>query len=244
MGATLDALQVLQQIELKRNALLRKMDSKQRLVRAHQKKIEIFQRDAIQKHEAIQQQQSAISKLELDIKTHDAELSKLREALNRSKTNKEYAAVLSQINTDKADNSKLEDRVLELMDTLEEFRNEEQEIKEHILKEQQGLDNAAAVAETFRQSSEDELNEIERKRAEAASAVPATALGIFERVAERHDGEALATAFQPHPKRQEYICSGCNMNLTLEQFLTLQSRDDIQVCNSCGRVLYIENQLV
>jgi predicted nucleic acid-binding Zn-ribbon protein len=39
---------------------------------------------------------------------------------------------------------------------------------------------------------------------------------------------------------EEYNCAGCNMKVTLEIVSALSSRDDIQLCGSCGRILYLE----
>jgi predicted nucleic acid-binding Zn-ribbon protein len=43
-----------------------------------------------------------------------------------------------------------------------------------------------------------------------------------------------------HPKRDEYLCSGCNMKVTLEVINALQTRDELQTCKVCGRILYWE----
>ena len=43
-----------------------------------------------------------------------------------------------------------------------------------------------------------------------------------------------------HPKREEYMCGGCNLKVTLEIVNSLQTRDEIQVCKVCGRILFIE----
>src|SRR5262245_29074478 len=113
MRSTLRALQTLQQVELQLRALRNKIDGKDRSVRAALKRLERVRQDVAAKHEEIRRSQASTAQLELDVKSHDAEITRLREALNRSKTNKEYAAILTQINTDKAGNSKLEDRILE-----------------------------------------------------------------------------------------------------------------------------------
>ncbi len=241
MSATLDALQVLQQVTLKLRALRSKIDRKNRSVRSHDHRQATHEAELAAKHEAIMQKQSAVDQLELEVKTHDDRTAQLREALNKSKTNKEYAALLTEINTGKADNSKLEDRILEDMNELEKLRGEEQVIQSKIEDEKQALANALKAAEAFEQDSQAEVEALGRERAEAASAVPTSTLSVFERVAERHDGEALARVVQPHPKRQEFMCDGCNMGVTLEQFATLRSGSDIQVCNSCGRVLFIDD---
>ena len=66
-------------------------------------------------------------------------------------------------------------------------------------------------------------------------------LSTFQRACERHDGEAMAIVERVHPKRSEYVCSGCNMSVTLEIVNALQSRDEIQTCQICSRILYIES---
>ena len=85
-----------------------------------------------------------------------------------------------------------------------------------------------------------EQQELQARRDECAIDVPPTALAIFNRVAEHHDGQALAPVVKLHPKRDEYVCSGCNMKLTLEVINALRSRDEVQECKVCGRILHIE----
>ncbi len=240
MSATLDALQALQQVTLKLTALCSKIERKKRSVQSHDRRQTVHEAELAAKHEAIMQRQSAVDQLELEVKAYEAQTIQLRESLNKTKTNKEYAALLTQINTGKADNSKLEDRVLEGLNELEKLRGEEQVIRSKIESETQALANARKAAEAFEQDSQVELKALGRERAETASAVPTATLSVFERVAERHDGEALAQVIQPHPKRQEFMCDGCNMGVTLEQFVTLQAGSDIQLCNSCGRVLFLD----
>ena len=241
MSATLDALQVLQQVTLKLTALRSKIERKKRSVRSHDHRQAAHEAELAAKHEVIMQRQSGVDQLELEVKTHEARTTQLREALNKSKTNKEYAALLTEINTGKADNSKLEDHILEGMNDLEKLRAEEEVIRSKIEDEKQALANARKAADAFEQDSQAEVEALGREREEAASAVPSSTLSIFERVAERHDGEALARVVQPHPKRQEFMCDGCNMGVTLEQYVTLQAGIDIQVCNSCGRVLFLDD---
>ena len=126
MSATLDALQALQQVTLKLTALRSKIERKKRSVQSHDRRQAAHEAELAAKHEAIMHRQSAVDQLELEVKTYEAKTIQLREALNKTKTNKEYAALLTQINTGKADNSKLEDRILEGLNELEKLRGEEQ----------------------------------------------------------------------------------------------------------------------
>lgn len=240
MAATLDALNVLQQVELKLGALRSKVANKRRQVKLYETRVAKLQKDIEVKKQTIKTKQAAMAELELDIRSHDDEIAKLRQALNRSKTNKEYAAILTQINTDKADTSKLEDRVLEMMNELETLRSECEAVQRQLTGDQERLEQAQKEADAFERSVQSELESLEAERAAAAAEVPPEALNVFERVAGYHDGQALAMVVQPHPKRQEFICDGCKMTVTLEQFASIQKRDHIQLCHNCGRVLVPE----
>ena len=240
MGATLDALQRLQSIEAQLRSSREQIETRQRTVEAHRRKIATLGRQATDIHDAIRRAQADADKLELERKIQEAHLAKLREALNHSKTNKEYAAILTQLNTDKADALKIEDKVLAAMAKVDELRKQEAEHRATLDKEK------ARMGETRKSSSDLEaklaaqIKDLEAQREAAASEVPPAALNTFERARDKHDGEAMAAVEQPHPRRPEYICSGCNMSITLETINSLQSRDEMQVCHVCSRILYLD----
>ena len=54
----------------------------------------------------------------------------------------------------------------------------------------------------------------------------------------------MAPVTKLHPKREEYACTGCNLNVTLEVVNVLHKGDELQLCSSCGRVLYLETEPV
>ena len=70
-----------------------------------------------------------VDRLELELKSRDEHIEKLRNHLNLARTNKEYSALLTELNTAKADDSKLETQVLELMRNVETDTAECAEIK-------------------------------------------------------------------------------------------------------------------
>ena len=50
----------------------------------------------------------------------------------------------------------------------------------------------------------------------------------------------MAAVSRLRPKRDDYTCEGCNMGVTLEIVNSLQTRDEIQLCGVCRRILYLE----
>ena len=244
MGATLEALQRLQAIEVQLRSSREQIESRQRTVEAHRRKLATLTRQATDVHDAIRKQQAEADKLELERKTQEAHLAKLREALNHSKTNKEYAAILTQLNTDKADALKFEDEVLTALSKVDDLKKSGAELKVQLEKEQTRAAELEKAARDAEQKLSGQLARLEGQREEATDGIPVEALTLFERACERHEGSGLAMVEQPHPKRAEYVCSGCYMSVTLESINALQSRDVIVTCPNCSRILYLESQAI
>jgi predicted nucleic acid-binding Zn-ribbon protein len=240
MGAILDALHHLQTIESQLRSVREQIESKKRSVHAHQRKVATIDRQISDIHQQIRTAQSEADKMDLDRKTHEQHVAKMREALNKAKTNKEYAAILTQLNTDKADAAKTEDLVLAALTKVDELKKQESDQKAGKEKElARGAELEKAAADV-QQRLASKLADLEGQRAAAGGQVPKEVLMLFERSCEAHEGEGLAAAERIHPKRPEYICSGCNMSLTLETINTLQSKDIVVQCQTCSRILYLD----
>lgn len=239
MGATLDALHRLQTIETQLRSVREQIESKKRSVQSHQRRIATTDRQIADLHQQIRHAQTEADKMDLDRKTHEQHIAKMREALNRTKTNKEYAAILTQLNTDKADAAKTEDAVLTALSKIDDLKKQETDLKATKEKEQARAAELEKAATDVQAKLAGSLKDLEAQRSAAAAKVSKESLALFERACESHDGEALANVEQVHPKRPEYICSGCNMSLTLETINALQTKDIVVQCQTCSRILYL-----
>jgi hypothetical protein len=88
-----------------------------------------------------------------------------------------------------------------------------------------------------------EIDKLKPARDEAYQAVPPRARGEFERLSERHEGEAMSPLEKPDRRNEEYVCGACQMALVVDVYNRLHSRDDLVTCSSCGRLLYIPEDL-
>ena len=171
----------------------------------------------------------------------DQTLAKYRAALNTAKSNKEYAAILTELNTNKADSSKVESQALELMKNIDADQVQCDQIKQQIELAKNELNEIRKQTEELAKKFEAEIADIERQWQQAARDVSAEALEIFRRVAETYDGEAIAE-IEVHDHRSGiYTCGGCFMTLTTETANTLMSRDEIIRCPNCARILYFKD---
>jgi predicted nucleic acid-binding Zn-ribbon protein len=237
MGELIRALQRLQEIELGLARLRRREERKTRQIRTAEREIRRLDDGVSELRVECAQQQRDLEHLDRDVKSREAAILKHREELLRARTNKDYSLILTAINTEKADSAKIEKLALAKLGGLESVqekvnaRSQEQEaVRER-------LEAAKRSLEEFRDQTADERTSLQQERESAADAVPPSAMATFTRVAERHDGEALAEIIRLHPKREEYACGGCNMQVPLYSVNTVRLQDEIRLCPSCDRIL-------
>lgn len=242
MGPTLASLLKLQSIEHDLTHVRRRLRSKQNAVQALQGKIDELTAQQTSLHEQIQHRQVEASKHELVLKSREEDISRLRTALNTAKTNKEYAAILTQINTYKADNSKLEEEILKIMQSMDGVRAEEAKLAAQVGVERQRLEQVTSTNAEEISKLEAMLAELQARRDEAATSIDSDTMRIFDRIASGHDGSAMAAIDVADAKRGEYVCGGCYMSLTAEHYNALLTKDEIRRCDNCGRILYVDVQ--
>jgi len=231
----------LQSVENRLRAAQAKLSRSRRNVIIQENQVRTFQNALEAKKEELQLTKVQSSRLELELKTRDAEVSKLRAALNTAKSNKEYAAVLTQLNTTRADNSKLETQILELMKAMEADEAECETIRKQIETQKQQLEQTRKATDAAAVEHEAEISKIQAEWDEAARAIPPEPLKVFKRVAETYDGEAVAQVEEQEGRNAAYSCGGCFMGITAESVNLLMTHDDLIRCPNCTRILVLTN---
>jgi len=194
------------------------------------------------KKEEVQLSRVQCDRLELELKSNDETIAKLRASLNSAKTNKEYAALLTQLNTMKADNSKVETQTLELMKDIESDESECGDIQKQIDEQKQALDQTRKESEVLARKYQIQINEIQTEWDQVAKSIPTEKLEIFNRVAETYDGQAVVGVDQQEGNKGAYSCGGCFMGVPAESVNMLMTKDDIIRCPNCTRILVLSSE--
>jgi predicted nucleic acid-binding Zn-ribbon protein len=239
MGPVLNGLIKLQSVENRLRAAEAKLARSRRSIAIQENQVRSLQSALEAKKEEVQLTRVQSDRLELELKARDQEVSKLRASLNSAKTNKEYAAVLTQLNTTRADNSKIESQILELMKTVEVDEGECANIRKQIEEQKQELEQTRIRVESSAAEYEAEIAKIQAEWNEVAKAIPRKALDVFNRVAETYDGEAVATITEQEGRSAAFSCGGCYMGVPAESVNVLMTRDDIIRCPNCTRILVL-----
>jgi predicted nucleic acid-binding Zn-ribbon protein len=241
MGPVLNGLIKLQSVEDRLRAAKTKLARSRRSIAIQENQVRSLESALEAKKEEVQLTRMQCDRLELELKTRDQEVTKLRASLNAAKTNKEYAAVLTQLNTTRADNSKIESQILELMKSVEVDEGECANIRKQIEEQKQELENTRTKVESSVAEHEAQIAQIQKEWEEVAKTIPRKALDVFSRVAETYDGEAVVAITEQEGRTAAYSCGGCYMGVPAESVNVLMTRDDIIRCPNCTRILVLSD---
>lgn len=243
MGPILNGLHRLQSIENRLRAAKSKLSRCRRSVIFQENQVRALQNEIEAKQEEMKLTKIQCDRLELELKSREEAVAKYRVALNAAKNNKEYSSILTQMNTSKADNSKIETQVLELFKSIEADQQQCNEIQEKIASEKEKLEQLRKDTSDKAIEYEQDIEKIKTEWDEAAKEIPKDVLELFEKVAETYDGEAIAIAEQQQGS-DVYTCSGCFMSLRLEIINTLMTKDEVIHCPNCTRIVVLDEAQV
>lgn len=169
---------------------------------------------------------------EKDLEVVQAKRSKTEGRLYEVKTNKEYSAVLAEIEEIKQEKGRVEEEILVLMESQErlvaDIKDAEARFK---ARETQGKQEEAALQEKLR-AVEADLALVRTERAELARQLPAAVLADYDKLLKARGGLALAQVVKPN------LCGGCRMTVTPQRLQELRAQSALLPCESCGRYLY------
>jgi hypothetical protein len=240
MGPVLHSLIKLQSVENRLRAVKAKLTRCRRNVILQENQVRSLQNALEAKKEELMLMRVQADRLELELKSRNEAISKLRAALNMAKTNKEYAAVLTQLNTGKADNVKIENQILDLMNSIEADEAQCTELQSQIEEQKEKLKQVRVETEASASKYEAEMADIQAEWEKLAEEIPPEPIRVFKRVAETYDGEALAVVERQDGRGDVFTCGGCFMGLTTETANMLMTKDEIIRCPNCTRILVLE----
>ena len=241
MAQMLETLLVLQKIETRAAHLRSRLKARKRAVVLQQSKIDQLNKRLEDLHQLYLHKRSTADEANVSLQAQEEEVAKLRQTLNTVRTNKEYAAILTQINTYRADNEAVEERALQTMQQADEVHAQSDELKAEVEVEQGRLAEVTGANAEEIAKLEGMLAEVKAERAEASGNIAPETLASFDRLVENYEGEAMAPIEESGSgSRLSYTCGGCFMTLNAEHVNALQKYDQIRNCDNCGRILYLQ----
>ncbi len=203
------------------------------------RQIEAIQAALTDARKAVETIKSKLDTTKKDLRTREKDLEvanvrrqKLEAKLYEVKTNKEYSAVLLEIEEAKQEKAKTEEDILNLMEMQErlgvEIKDAEQRFK---TREEQAKQDEAVVRKKLG-AVEQELNSQRAERRLRAKELPPGLLASYDRISKARGGVAVAAV------TSAAVCGGCRVSIRPQAMQELRSATGLMVCESCGRYLY------
>jgi len=197
--------------------LTRALDEAQATVTKHRKELEDIDKQRRQ--------------LEAEITQEQYNLQKAQRKLLEVKTNKEYAAMLVEIDTLKQKISAREDKVLQLMEVAELRKQQVQDLDQRVKEEEQRLTEG-------RRKNEAELAVLQRLVAErrqnreaALQQLDRPVVELYIRLLNSRKGLAVVGI-------KNGACGGCSLTLPPQLIQEVRRGDRLITCSHCQRILY------
>jgi predicted nucleic acid-binding Zn-ribbon protein len=162
----------------------------------------------------------------------ESKRSKYKGQLMDVKTNKEYTAMLHEIETVEREVRSREDQILNEMERGEALAAEVKQEEGLFKAAEERLRTEARSLEERARSLEDKARRLAAERDAAAATVPEALRELFQRVA-RLRGSAVAEA-------RDGMCQTCHVMLRLQMYVDVKHNESILQCPSCSRILYYE----
>jgi len=173
---------------------------------------------------------------ELSLKGREDEIAKTNVHLSQIKTNKEYTAKIKEIESIKADQSILEEKILVSYDDSDKVSAEIEQEKRSVLEQEKIFTAKKKEIEDEVRALEDRIKVLEAQRKELAPGIDKIYLSRYERILENKGGLAIVPV-----KRN--TCGGCFMNITHQAINAMKMDDQMVECEICSRILYLEDDL-
>jgi hypothetical protein len=172
--------------------------------------------------------------MEYSIEDEKAKIERSKAKLMTVKTNREYFAMLKEIDMAKRLNRQREEELLELMLRYEEVEKRYLEAKEKYESLKSVYDSHMVEIRKQMKGYDKDILKLAEEKEKIAKKLDRNKTKRFELVFNRRNGLAVVPA-------KNYICTGCNMNIPPQLFNMLQREDRIYECPNCSRIIYFEN---
>lgn len=238
-----EQLRELFRLDQRVRGLRTRLDAAIALHKTQKTKLDAFTRQRDELTLQIKHAKVKATELERQVNEIDTRINHLREQMNSVKNNKEYSALLIEVNTIKNDKGKLEEETLQQLTQVDMLAASLESAQQKVTDQEKLVQVAQQEVDARQLEVGQQLDEATRERDEAHAKVPADARAVFQKQASIHDGEAMAAVVEEDRRHLEYSCEGCYMGLPIERVNTVISQPDaIVTCPSCGRILYADKQ--
>lgn len=175
--------------------------------------------------------------LEHSLEDHNLKDARYTDQLMQVKTNKEYRALLTEIEQLKGKIREIEDKILDLMEEAEELEKSIKWRKKKLEKKKQEVETECHRLEKEEAELNHQLETKEAFKKELEDKLPLELIEQYNRIKGVRHGIALAEA-------KDGFCQVCHVRLRPQVYYDLRANKSILLCDNCNRFLFLREDEV
>ncbi len=230
MREVLNGLWELQELDIEISELEFKEGSIPKQIQESNKEVQAKENELQEKQKVFEEHNDQRKKLDQEIKEAKDAATRYRSQLLQVKTNKEYQALLHEINTQETKISAYEEEILEHLAQSEELSKKVEKLDKELEKNREKFVK-------YEEKMQQELHQVEKvllskkeKRERLTSGISKALLSRYEQIRRGRGGVGVVKIFGP-------TCDGCNAVLPPQFVAEVKKGNRILTCEQCGRIL-------
>ena len=169
-----------------------------------------------------------------------AKAAHYQQQINRVTTQREYGALLSEIDAAKQTASDFEEQALEALEVIETSNAERDRLRQEFEEIDAQYQVELGKWEEEKPQVAAQIDRLETEAEVLRAKLPKPLLLAYERLYERHGGKPLARIEPVETSGQPtWRCSACNYSVRPQVVVQLRAANELVSCG-CGRQLYID----
>lgn len=193
--------------------------------------IEKFDREFENEKKRLNDLEKKRKEKEREIEDFYEKIKKLKEKTSQIKTNKEYQALLHEIELIENSIKKEEENLLVIFYDIDENKKLlEQSKRLYDSKKEEFLKHKKKAEEEIGRINK-EIEELKEQRKSIVSKLPKELYDEYKELMKKHKGLAVAEVV-------DSVCQGCFLHIPPQLYVEIKLSQSIRYCPQCGRILY------
>ncbi len=182
--------------------------------------------------EKLIQNQKRRRELEGEVAVIKNKIATYKRQLNEVKTNKEYTALLKEIEEAQKKIDAMEEEIIAALLEADDIEKEIQQATENYSKEEAQYQKEKEIILQRQQECQNRLKELEKRKEELVGLIAQDQLALYNRIAEKKGGIAISCV-------TDDFCSMCHVRIRPQVLNELYDMKKLYLCENCGRILYL-----
>lgn len=180
----------------------------------------------------IEESRKTYRSYESEIKQNQIMIKRSQERLFSIKNNREYQALLKEIEELKRTNSSIEDQMIECLNLIDAAEKRLLSLRKVLDETSEDIDKEQETVSQETKSADKRMEELEAERLDISCKIEPDILKLFQKI---QASESRGIAVVPV---QDAVCRGCYVNIPPQMYNELQRCDSLRMCPNCQRIIY------